>query len=87
MNPLRNPMPLDWYLQRFLGAKGRSKFRGMEKNLFQSLGESFISSGESRTFRRQLPNPDSKEGLILLRWLGQTLGAEGALMMTPLGFP
>ncbi len=83
MNPLRNPMPLEWYLKRFLGSKGRTNFRGLEQELFQTLGGGLFLTGEEGKTLSRLPNPCSKEGLILLRWIGQTLGAEGALMLPP----
>ncbi len=83
MNPLRTPMPLNWYLQRFLGSTSRKNFQGLEKDLFQSLAEGFLRRKTIQKKRNRLPNPSSKEGLILLRWIGQTLGAEGALMLIP----
>ncbi len=83
MNPLRSPMPLEWYLHRFLGSKGRENFRGLEQELFQLLGGGILGNQEKSKAPNRLPNPSSKEGLILLRWIGQTLGAEGALLLPP----
>ncbi|HHI79375.1 MAG TPA: hypothetical protein ENK02_05305 [Planctomycetes bacterium] len=81
MNPLRNPMPLDWYLERFLSSRSRRNFHRMEQTLFQSFSSSPLEEGSSFPPSGRLPNPSSKEGLVLLRWIGQTLGAEGAFLV------